>query len=99
MRPDKQKIIDEVWDENRILEFLDKQSMGDDVDVDFSALLYAYRSMREADFERFITAFTAAGRNLDAAGPDGESLLTLIASHERSQGFRDILTRAGAAQA
>jgi hypothetical protein len=98
MRADKAAVVDEVWDEPRILAFLDKQPMGSRANVDFSALLYAYRSMRPADFERFVAAFVAAGRDLDACGPDGLSLLGTIASHERSGEFRVILTRAGAGQ-
>ncbi|MDP6377286.1 MAG: PA4642 family protein [Pseudomonadales bacterium] len=96
MRPDKKIVIDEEWGENCILRFLDKQPMGDDVNVDFSALLHAYRSMREADFARFIEAFTTAGRDLSAPGPEGVSLLQFIAEHERSAQFRKILRDAGA---
>ena len=70
--------------------------MGADVDVDFSALLNAYRSMRETDFNTFVQAFLAAGRDLNAAGPDGCNLLSVISDHEQSSGFRDILRSAGA---
>ena len=66
MRPDKQKVIDEVWDDERIESFLGKSPMGDEQNVDFSVLLNAYRSMRPADFARFIDRFAATGRDLNA---------------------------------
>ena len=96
MRPDKQKIVDEVWDDARIAGFLDKAPMGDESSRDFSALLYAYRSMRPADFERFIVAFCAAGRDIDAPSNAGESLLVTIGPHRHSTAFREILVRHGA---
>ena len=94
MRPDKQKVVDEVWDDARILGFLDKAPLGAGVDADFSALLYAYRSMRPEDFRTFIEYFTQAGRNLDARGESGETLAELIAAHRHAAPFRQILEEA-----
>jgi hypothetical protein len=96
MRPDKQKVIDEVWDDERIEGFLHKTPMGDERDRDFSTLLNAYRSMRPGDFERFIDRFQALGGNLDARSNDGQTLLELIAGHRHGVDFRDILLRHGA---
>jgi hypothetical protein len=96
MRPDKQKVIDEVWDDARIESFLAKSSMGDEKNENYSALLNAYRSMRPADFERFVARYVALGRDLDAKSNDGQTLLALIADHRHSEPFRDILTRHGA---
>ena len=96
MRPDKKKVVDEVWDDERVRSFLDKDTLGAESDTDFSALLFAYRSMRGADFARFIALFKDAGRNLDAVGRDGKTLLQLISSHEQSAEFRQILLDAGA---
>ena len=94
MRPDKAKIIDEVWDEDRIKSFLAKASMGSEESIDFSALLYAYRSMRANDFERFIKYFQSAGRSVSAKSNQGSTLLEIISSHAKSQSFRDILKKA-----
>ncbi len=96
MRPDKQKVIDEVWDDERIESFLGKTPMGDEENPDYSVLLNAYRSMRPGDFERFIERFTALGRDLDAKSNDGQTLLALIADHRHSEPFRDILRSKGA---
>ena len=97
VRPDKQKVIDEVWDDDRILSFLDKGQFGSEPDQDFGCLLHAYRSMRADDFVRFLAAFKAAGRNLNATSRSGETLLELIADHAQSEEFRAALRAAGAA--
>jgi hypothetical protein len=96
MRPDKEKVVDEVWDDARVESFLDKAPMGAEASRDYSALLYAYRSMRPADFERFIVDFCAAGRDVDARSNAGETLLATIASHRHGAAFREILLTHGA---
>ncbi len=96
MRPDKQKVVDEVWDEERIQSFLHKSVMGSERSVDYSALLNAYRSMRAEDFDRFLGLFVAAGRDLNAAGNDGKSLLALIETHRHAEPFRAALRTHGA---
>jgi hypothetical protein len=91
MRPDKKQIVDEVWDEARIRGFLDKAPLGAGEDPDYSALLYAYRSMRPEDFALFVEFFVAAGRNLHARGRNGQTLLETIAPHRHGAPFRAIL--------
>ena len=97
MRPDKKQITDEVWDEARIRGFLDKAPLGADEDPDYSALLYAYRSMRPDDFAVFVDMFVAAGRDLEARGRLGRTLAETIADHRHGAPFREILAarRAG----
>jgi ankyrin repeat protein len=90
-RPDKQQVIDEVWDAARIASFLEKAPLGADEDPDYSALLYAYRSMRPDDFADFVERFVAAGRDLNARGRQGETLLETIAAHRHGAPFRDIV--------
>jgi hypothetical protein len=96
MRPDKAKVVDEIWDEERIRSFLDKTPMGDEADPDYSVLLHGYRSMRAEDFQRFLQLFCAQGRNLDARSNAGQTLLETIAGHRKAAEFRDILRRASA---
>jgi len=91
MRPDKAKVVDEIWDEERIRGFLDKTPMGEEKSADYSALLYAYRSMRPGDFSVFIGMYLDAGRNLDATSNAGLSLLETIRDHRQSAAFREIL--------
>ena len=96
MRPDKAKVVDEVWDEQRIRSFLDKAPLAAGMDADFSALLYAYRSMRPGDFALFIDWLRQAGRNLEAENDQGETLMDIITRHRLAQPFQDILEAAGA---
>ena len=84
MRPDKAKVIDEIWDEPRIESFLDKAPMGEE-NAEFSILLNAYRSMRPEDFARFIDKFKARGGHVDALDNRGRTLLDVIATHAKSE--------------
>lgn len=94
MRPDKQKVIDEVWDDARVASFLHKPPMGDEP-AEYSMLLNAYRSMRPEDFGRFMALFTAAGHDPAARSRHGETLRDTIAGHRHAGPFLDILERAG----
>ncbi len=95
MRPDKKKVVDEVWDDARIDSFLDKQSMGDEA-ADYSILLNAYRSMRPEDFARFLPRFVSSGRSVEALSSKGETLASVIAAHRHSGPFLEALRSAGA---
>jgi hypothetical protein len=94
LRPDKQKVVDEVWDDARVESFLHKSPMGDEP-ADYSALLNAYRSMRPEDFERFIAMYTGAGRDPAARSRAGATLRETIAEHRLGEPFRRILSAAG----
>ncbi len=91
MRPDKKKVIDEVWDDARLEDFLSKAPLGAGENADFSAVLYAYRSMRVEDFARFIERFKGAGRDPQARGQDGRTVAEVIASHAKAQPFLALL--------
>jgi hypothetical protein len=95
MRPDKEKVIDEVWDDERIEDFLDKAPMGEERSRDYSTLLHAYRSMRPADFERFIDRFVALKWDLDARSNADETLLETIRNHRHAGPFIEILEKHG----
>lgn len=96
MRPDKKKVVDEIWDDERIRSFLGKKALGSESNIDFSALLYAYRSMRVEDFQRFLELFVEQGRDINALSRAGETLLANIAAHRVSPPFQAALRSAGA---
>ena len=96
MRPDKKKVVDEIWDDERIGSFLSKKPLGSESNADYSALLYAYRSMRVEDFQRFLELFVEQGRDLNARSRNGETLLASIATHRLSPPFQAALRSAGA---
>jgi hypothetical protein len=95
-RPDKQQVIDEVWDDARIEDFLSKAPLAPGEDPDFSALIYAYRSMRPDDFARFLARFIAAGRNPAARSRQGQTLREVITPHRQAAPFLVLLSEHGA---
>ena len=96
MRKDKQKVLDEVWTEDRVRSFLDYQSI-EGTDADFHLLLKAYQSMRASDFELFVRFFQAQDRNVNATNPEGQSVLSIVSQHRHGIEFANILRSAGAA--
>ena len=95
MKKDKQKVIDAVWTEEHIRSFLDLQPV-EGLDPDFHTLLQAYHSMRADAFEQFIGMFCTAQRNLNAVGPDGETVLQITQQHRHGIPYASILSKAGA---
>lgn len=95
MRPDKKKVVDEVWDDERIAGFLDKAPPSGE-NRDFHALLTAYQSMRLDDFERFCALFASAGRDLQARGSGGQTLAEIASQHRQGEAFAKVLDAAAA---
>ncbi len=93
MRPDKKKVTDEVWSDERIESFLAPIPGRDGDHPDFRLLLRAYRSMRPEDFERYITVFTAAGHDVDARNEAGETFVEHVASHRLAGPFMATIER------
>jgi hypothetical protein len=95
MRKDKEKVLDEQWDEERIASFVEPRP-GDGEKPDFQLLLRAYQSMRAPDFEQFIALFCAARRDINATGPDGKTILTVVEEHHYGHPYSEILRARGA---
>jgi hypothetical protein len=95
MRKDKEKVLDEVWTDERVKSFLDVRP-HDEVEEDFHMLLKAYQSMRAEDFGKFVGYFLADGRSLGSTNPAGESVLQIISEHRKSTDYAAILRGAGA---
>lgn len=96
MKKDKQKVLDEVWTEDHVRSFLDVRA-HDGSDDDFHMLLKAYQSMRASDFELFVSFFGEQGRNINATGRDGRSVLDIVSTHRHGGEYAGILRAAGAA--
>ncbi len=96
MKRDKAKVIDEAWDDARVKGFLNKLPPELPGEPDFHVLLFAYQSMRVADFERFLSFFTQAGRDVGAVNADGEDVATYIARHAQAQPYIEAIVRARA---
>jgi hypothetical protein len=95
MRKDKEKVLDEQWDLERVASFLEPRP-GDGDKADFQLLLRAYQSMRDSDFARFVPLFVEAGRDLNASGPDGRTLLEELSEHRYGEPYAHALRAHGA---
>lgn len=95
MRKDKEQVIDEVWTEQRVKDFLDVKP-AEDVEADFHMLMTAYRAMRVEDFEKFVGFFLNDGHNLNARDGAGRTMLSYVQEHRKSSGYAEILKARGA---
>jgi hypothetical protein len=95
MKKDKEKVLDEVWTEERVAGFLSVVS-HDEVAEDFHMLLKAYQGMRASDFARFLELFTAEGRDVNASNDAGETVLSIVSKHRRSGEYAELLRTHGA---
>lgn len=95
MRKDKAKVLDEVWDDARIEGFLSLRP-GNNADPDHHVLLSAYRGMRDEDFARLLPLFVSAGRNINAVGPEGKTLLEEVQEHRYGAPYAQLLEAHGA---
>ena len=92
MRPDKKKIIDEVWDDARIKSFLSKEipkQSGIDRpgEKDFHTLLNAYYAMRVDDFTKFLVYFSNGGGDINATNKDGKTLVQVLGRYHKAGPF------------
>ena len=95
MRKDKAKVVDEVWTEDRVKSFLTVKAY-DEVEQDFHMLLKAYQSMRVSDFTTFLELFVAEGHDVNAANPQGATVLSMVTQHRNSGAYAEVLRRCGA---
>lgn len=94
-KKEKEVVVDEVWTEARISEFLDVKP-AENVEADFHALMKAYQQMRADDFAKFVDMFVGQGRNVNARSPEGRTAVSLMKEHSKSAEYVEILQRHGA---
>jgi len=95
LKKDKAKVLDEVWTQQRVKDFLEIKPV-EDVERDFHVLLKAYQSMRLENFEDFVGFFIADNRDINAPGSAGETVLSILLEHRNSSEYRAILEANGA---
>ncbi len=95
IRKDKQKILGEVFDDERVKSFL-YSLPPDGVNSDFHLLEKAYRSMNIENFVTFLSFFKKAGHDVNAKNAEGLSLVEIIQQHGNSTPYREALINAGA---
>lgn len=96
MKRDKQKVVDEVWDDEQVASFLHKVPPDLPGDPDFHVLLFAYRSMRATDFARFLDFYMDAGRDVAAKNGDGVSMAHYLVRHARAGPYIELLESSAA---
>ncbi|MGK0499864.1 MAG: hypothetical protein ACJAYG_001509 [Oceanicoccus sp.] len=95
LKKDKEKVLDEVWTEQRVKDFLDMQPAAG-IGADYHVLLKAYQAMRLENFSEFVGFFVTAGRDINANSPSGETVLTMVNQHRQSADYSAVLTAQGA---
>ncbi len=95
LKKDKQKVLGEVFDDQRVRSFLEIEEL-EGSSTDFRLLERAYRSMKAENFSTFINFFVEAGHDINAKNPSGISLLQLILQHSQASDYCDALKKNGA---
>ncbi len=95
LRKDKQKVLGEVFDDERIRSFLSFEA-PEGVNADFHLLEKAYRGMKAENFATFIEFFKAENRDLNACNPEGKTLMQLASEHRLGEDYAQLLSQAGA---
>jgi|TARA_B110000503_G_scaffold125317_1_gene192776 hypothetical protein len=80
LKKDKEKVLGEVFDDERVRSFLEWIPPSG-VSTDFHLLEKAYRGMNIDNFATFLSFFKEAGHDLNAANPDGKTLVEVAGEH------------------
>jgi ankyrin repeat protein len=89
LKKDKQKVLGEFFDDDRIKTFLTD-------DDGFTVLERAYRGMIAENFISFVGFFIAAGKDINAKNTYGETFLQTIKPHKQAEEYIVSLEKNGA---
>lgn len=95
LKKDKQKVLGEFFDDERIRSFFIYES-DDTEHADFHLLEKAYRGMIAENFSTFITFFLESKKDINATNQYGETFLQTIRAHKQSEEYVAALQNAGA---
>jgi len=95
LKKDKQKVLGEVFDDERIKTFLHFEA-PEGVNPDFHLLEKAYRGMNVENFDTFLTFFQEQGYDINAANPNGNTLLAIAQQHRLGEEYVTALINHGA---
>jgi ankyrin repeat protein len=95
LKKDKQKVLGEVFDDDRVKSFLDFQAPNG-ISTDYHLLEKAYRGMNIDNFVTFLNFFKQAGYDLNASNPDGKTLMQIAGEHRHGTEYIKALSAAGA---
>jgi hypothetical protein len=97
LKKDKQKILGEVFDDERVKNFLEYLA-PEGVSRDFHLLEKAYRGMNIDNFISFIDFFKQAGYDLNATNPEGLTIVQIMNQHRQGLDYAAAMVTAGASQ-
>ena len=95
LKKDKQKVLGEDFDDERVKSFLDYLP-PEGVSHDFHLLEKAYRGMNIDNFVSFVEFFKQAGYDLNATNPDGVNMVQIMNQHQQGVDYAKALIKAGA---
>ncbi len=95
LRKDKEKVLGEIFTEDKIKVFFDYTPPAG-VNGDYHLLEKAYRGMRGENFATFLQMFITEGRDINAVGPEGKTLLQVIKTHRNGEEYALALEAVGA---
>lgn len=95
LKKDKQKVLGESFDDERIKGFLDVSRYGN-LPQDWCALEKAYRGMNAENFATFVGFFVESGKDINITNPQGQTFLQVISEHRNSTDYVEALKAAGA---
>ena len=90
LKKDKEKVLGEVFDDERVKSFLDYQPPAG-VNADFHLLEKAYRGMNIDNFVTFLNFFKAAGHDINATSPEGQTLAAVASEHGHGKPYVEAL--------
>ncbi len=96
--PSQPKVEDEQWSDERIQGFLSLTPL-DGSHPDYHVLIQAYQHMTPDFFQRFISMFVEAGRNINALSLNDETIFDRLSEHAKSKAYSDVLKANGALKA
>ncbi len=95
LKKDKQKVLGEVFDDERIKTFLNYEAYGE-ANPDFHLLEKAYRGMKADNFATFLGFFKAEGHDINAKNQQNKTFLETIADHRQAEDYIAAMKAAGA---
>ncbi len=95
LKKDKQKVLGEVFDDERIKTFLDYEAYGE-ANPDYHLLEKAYRGMKADNFATFLNFFKAEGYDINAKNQQNKTFLETISEHRQAEDYIAAMKSAGA---
>jgi hypothetical protein len=94
-KKDKEKVLGEVFDDERIKTFFDYEAYGE-LNTDYHMLEKAYRGMKADNFSTFLTFFIERNHDINATNKEGKTFLKSIDSHTQGNDYISALKQHGA---